>query len=44
MERPALAVLFTNPNSQDDLFLLDFMAERTVENANANGTTMRSPR
>ena len=24
---PALAVLFTNPDAQDDLFLLDFMAE-----------------
>ena len=33
--RPALAVLFTNPRSQDDLFLLDFMAERTVENSDA---------
>jgi hypothetical protein len=27
----------TNPRSQDDLFLLDFMAERAVENANSNG-------
>jgi ATP-dependent DNA helicase RecQ len=34
--RPALAVLFTNQNSQDDLFLLDFMAERTVENSDSN--------
>jgi superfamily II DNA helicase RecQ len=29
--QPALAVLFTSPNPQDDLYLLDFMAERTVE-------------
>ncbi len=35
--RPALAVLFTNPNPQDDLFLLDFMAERTVEDSGSNG-------
>jgi ATP-dependent DNA helicase RecQ len=34
--RPALAVLFTNPDSQDDLFLLDFMAQRTVESADSN--------
>ena len=34
---PALAVLLTNPNSQDDLFLLDFMAERTFENSSSNG-------
>ena len=34
--QPALAVLFTNANPQDDLYLLDFMAERTVENSGAN--------
>jgi len=31
--RPALAVLFTNPKPQDDLFLLDFMAKLTVANS-----------
>lgn len=32
---PAVAVLFTNPKSGDDLFLLDFMAEKTVEGSTA---------
>jgi ATP-dependent DNA helicase RecQ len=34
--RAAVAVLFTNARAEDDLFLLDYMAERAVEKAKPN--------